>query len=267
MRMRASGMYASMLKPVGGRMGYAGWPGPVCGVDGTAAADAAIAQSMPVEAELATTPTATISRFASVASAPEAQELGNPVSAAGRPTPSLMPGQVDRTTAEREARAKIFWGDSTDEVLRFLMRNGFTAVEASAQVNEMFQERASVIRKNGVFKITYGSILACVPVASWFFFVHIGIIPMKIFALLIMVGLYGAYQAVKGTIMVISRECGAGRRSVRIDAFSHCVAGWWWLLLADAADFLCSRFFAGFLCPFCVRRDRGTDYQRSTAVS
>jgi hypothetical protein len=117
---------------------------------------------------------------------------------------------VDRTTAEREARAKIFWGDSTDEVLKFLMRNGFTAAEASTQVNEMFLERSATIRKNGFWKIIYGSLMACVPVGAWFFFAHIGILPMKIFALLIMIGLYGAYQAVKGTIMVIAPKSEPG---------------------------------------------------------
>jgi hypothetical protein len=203
--------YAFDVEPVGGRMSYA-VACPVCGADGTAAADAAIVQTLAAQPAVAVQPQPGVNRVAAVAAPADASPIGNALPAAspvGRSS-TLMPGQVDRTTAEREARAKIFWGDSTDEVLKFLMRNGFSAAEASAQVNEMFQERAGVIRKNGIFKILYGSVLACIPVASWFIFAHIGIIPMKIFALLIMVGLYGAYQAVKGTIMVISPKSEPG---------------------------------------------------------
>jgi hypothetical protein len=201
--------YAFDVEPVSGRMGYA-VACPICGADGTAAANAAIAQSLPVEAAAASPPLSVNRLAPAAAPAPAVSQLNSaPASAAGR-SAVLLPGQVDRITAEREARAKIFWGDSTDEVLKFLMRNGFSAAEASAQVNEMFLERAATIRKNGFWKIIYGSLLASVPVCSWFIFAHIGILPMKIFALLIMVGLYGAYQAVKGTIMVISPKSEPG---------------------------------------------------------
>jgi hypothetical protein len=206
--------YAFDVEPVGGRMGYA-VACPVCGADGTSAANAAIAQSLPMEMAMASPPPLAVNRLAAVpapaASAPSAPHMSSaPAPSAAPRTTVLLPGQVDRATAEREARAKIFWGDSADEVLKFLMRNGFTAPEASAQVHEMFLERCVSIRKNGFYKIIYGTLMACVPVGAWFYFESIKILPIKFFALLIMVGLYGAYQAVKGTIMVIAPKSEPG---------------------------------------------------------
>jgi len=190
-------------------MGYA-VACPVCGVDGTSAANAAIAQSVPAEMAMASPPPMAVNRLAAAAATPPPAPHMNSAPSAAPRTPVLLPGQVDRTTAEREARAKIFWGDSKDEVLKFLMRNGFTAAEASIHVNEMFLERCVNIRKNGFWKIIYGSLMACVPVGAWFYFESIKILPIKIFALLIMVGLYGTYQAVKGTIMVIAPKSEPG---------------------------------------------------------
>jgi hypothetical protein len=81
------------------------------------------------------------------------------------------------------------------------MRNDVNHKEASEIVQALFQERAATIRRNGVKKVIGGTMLACVPVVAWFIFQSVGIIPMKIFALTIMVGLYGAYMILKGTIM------------------------------------------------------------------
>ena len=116
----------------------------------------------------------------------------------------LLPGQVSRSQAELEARAKVFWGDEPDEVIKFLMRNNCSHQEASELVGEMFDERARAIRSNGIGKILTGSGMACVPVAAWFIFSSIGVIPLKLFAITVMVGLWGAWRILKGTIMVVS---------------------------------------------------------------
>ena len=115
----------------------------------------------------------------------------------------LLPGQISPEQAAIEGRAKIFWGDPPDEVKRFLMINNYPVAEAAAMVNEWFIERAKTIRKNGIKKFFVGIVLACVPVI--FYFVAVAkagdFAPMKLFAVTIMVGLYGAYLFVKGTIM------------------------------------------------------------------
>ena len=86
----------------------------------------------------------------------------------------------------------------------------FTAKLKKFPVNTENTKSLSHIRGNGFWKIIYGSLMACVPVGAWFYFEYIKILPMKLFALLIMVGLYGAYQAVKGTIMVIAPKSEPG---------------------------------------------------------
>ena len=106
--------------------------------------------------------------------------------------------------------AKIFWGDPPEEVVKFLMRQNIPYKEASEIVNELFDERAATLRTDGIGKIVTGIGMACVPVAAWFFFTRIGVIPMKLFALTVMVGCWGAYRILKGSIMVVSPRSETG---------------------------------------------------------
>ena len=94
--------YAFDVEPVNGHM-----PGavacPVCGADGTSAAESVIAQSLAAQAPVA------VARLRPAIAAPS-MALASTASPAPRPAPSrgvLLPGQVDRTQAEHEARAKI----------------------------------------------------------------------------------------------------------------------------------------------------------------
>jgi len=201
--------YAFDVEPVNGQMPYT-VACPVCGADGTDAANYVIGQTM----------TAAIAQPApalavATGSSGGASMGGIALARAGAPPPSaaapaqaparrpLLPGQITQEQAAIEGRAKIFWGDPPDEVKRFLMVNNFPVPEATAMVNEWFLERAKTIRKNGIKKFFTGIVLASVPVI--FYFVAIAkagdFAPMKLFAFTIMVGLYGAYLFVKGTIM------------------------------------------------------------------
>jgi hypothetical protein len=115
--------YAFDVEPVNGRM-----PStvacPACGADGTDTANEFISQ------QLAALPVAV------AASDPEPAHIvasQNPIRVAipakNAPTTTkrnLLPGQVDRTQAEHEARAKAMWGDSQDEVTKYLMIQGVT---------------------------------------------------------------------------------------------------------------------------------------------
>jgi len=198
--------YAFDVEPVDGQM-PASVACPVCGADGTAAANGYIAQTLPVVAapagvvRLSGTPPAPSVRVAAPAAAARA--------AAPR-TAGLLPGQVDRAQAVTEARAKIFWGDPPEEVIKFLMRQGSSVVEARELVAAMFQERAKTIRRNGIVKFFLGTTMACVPVAFYLVCTHMGVLPMKLFGLTIMVGLWGAYMLLKGLIMFFAPKSEPG---------------------------------------------------------
>lgn len=112
---------------------------------------------------------------------------------------------IDRDKVETEARAKTYWGDSREEVTKFLMMNRFSAAEATEIAAEMFAERAATIRGAGLKKIVMGSLMVLFPIASWIFFIAvIHLIFIKIWALTLMVGLYGMYCLIKGLIMFFS---------------------------------------------------------------
>jgi len=109
---------------------------------------------------------------------------------------------IDRDQVETEARAKTCWGDSREEVTKFLMMNRFSAAEATEIVAGLFAERAATVRGAGVKKIVMGGLMVLFPIVSWIFFVVvIHLIFIKIWALTLMVGLYGMYCLIKGMIM------------------------------------------------------------------
>jgi hypothetical protein len=117
---------------------------------------------------------------------------------------------IDREQVEIEARAKTFWGDSREEVVKFLMMQGISAPEAMTLAEEFFQERAQTIRGMGLKKIFIGVPLMAVPLVAWISFMSMRFIPMKIFALTIMVGLYGTWLLLKGLIMFFSPKSEPG---------------------------------------------------------
>jgi hypothetical protein len=199
--------YAFDVEPVDGRM-----PStiacPSCGVNGTGAANEIIAQqltALPVAA-------AALSPAPMRIVAPQ-----NPVRVAApvkiAPTTArrnLLPGQVDRTQAEHEARAKAMWGDSQEEVTKYLMIQGFGHQEALSIAKLIFQERAAAVRANGIRKIFVGSGLMCVPIIALLIFLHIGVIPMKLFGLTLMVGFYGIWLVINGILMAVAPKSEQG---------------------------------------------------------
>jgi hypothetical protein len=199
--------YAFDVEPVDGLMSFP-VTCPACGADGTAAANAIIAQSL--TPALAATPAGVV-RLQGLP--PGGRVATAPAPAVAAPAPrraALLPGQIDRSQAEHEARAKIFWGDAPEEVVKFLMRQGISAAESQELVSAMFMERAKTIRRNGIKKVFMGIGLMCIPVAFFFGCMSVGYLPMKIFAVTIMVGLYGTYQALKGTIMFFAPKSEPG---------------------------------------------------------
>lgn len=224
--------YAFDTEPVDGRMSYT-IACPVCGADGTSAANMAIAQALAAQPAMAVAggvpfqspplPTAAPvfqsppppSAAPVYRAAPPAMEAA-PSAPSGVPasripkSSTLMPGQIPKHQAEVEARAKIFWGDAQEEVVKFMMIHNFTYAEATPLVQAMFEERCVTIRQNGITKIWTGVLMVCVPVGGWIGFNAIHFMPMKIFGFMCMIGLWGAYRIVKGIIMVISPKTEPG---------------------------------------------------------
>jgi uncharacterized membrane protein HdeD (DUF308 family) len=122
----------------------------------------------------------------------------------------MNPYQVDRNQAEIEARAKISWGDPPQEVVKYLMIQGFSYEEAAPLVHSMFQERASTIRRTGITRVVMGIGLMAVPVVAWFWFESIGVISYKIFAITVMAGVWGIYLLIKGIFMIASPSSESG---------------------------------------------------------
>ena len=210
--------YAFEVEAAGGRMPYT-VACPICGVDGTGAANDYLAQAiapapavpLPVSAPAATAqPNGMQLRVA--ASAPPAQvHLAAAPAAAPNPrgAASHVP-RVDRTQVEHEARAKVSWGDPPESVLSYLMIQGLSYEEASALVKEMFQERAAAIRRNGFKKLAVGIGLMCVPFIALAIFLSMGYLPLKLFAVTIMVGVWGAWKFLKALFMILAPKSEPG---------------------------------------------------------
>jgi hypothetical protein len=166
----------------------------------------------------ATLPLATVAAPpASAALTPSAPRLSVAASPVHRAAPALTPGRpdprlglVDRTQAEHEARAKVMWGDTKEQIVSYLMVQGFSAPEANELATKLFQERTAAVRSNGIGKIIKGVGLMCVPIVALLIFLSIGVIPMKVFGLTIMVGLYGFYLFVKGVLMAVAPKSEQG---------------------------------------------------------
>jgi hypothetical protein len=199
--------YAFEIEPVGGRV-----PStitcPACGADGTAAANAILAQSGTAQP---TTGATTSAPLRVALPTQPVQSASTPAST--RPAPrrtAPLSRQVDRTQAEHEARARISWGDSPKDVTVYLMTQGFSREEASDFVEELFQERAATVRGNGIKKIIGGVLLICLPIGTFVAFLISGTIYPYILAGTIIGGFYGVWIIFKGISMVTNPKSEGG---------------------------------------------------------
>jgi len=190
--------YAFDVEPVEGRMPTA-VACPTCGADGTEAANAVIARSLAAEPTVAAPPPPSAIRVASAA----------PVPTAARPRALARAARTDRAQVEHEARAKVMWGSSREEVLSCMMMQGLSHEEASALAQSLFRERAASIRANGIRKILIGAPLVCVPFVAFSSFKK-GVLTVRLFALTVMVGAYGAYMLINGIIMFLTPKSEPG---------------------------------------------------------
>lgn len=205
--------FAFDVEPVDGRMDSA-VACPACGTDGTEAANEIISRALVPPPAIQVAP-----------AAPEALVIPPKTGGALRFAPSNHPasaaeskitvdaralGIVERDQAEAEARAKISWGDAPEEVVKYLMLQRFSHAEAEEFVAELFKERMATVRANGIRKIIIGVALMCVPVVAYLFFNHLGVIPLKLMAIFVMIGLWGVWQLLNGIIALVAPKMESG---------------------------------------------------------
>jgi hypothetical protein len=183
--------YAFDVEPVNGHMASP-VVCPVCGADGTMAANAMIAQSAQPQPAVAPEAMVRLHVATPASSIQPAPRHGAPLA-----------GHIDPAKAEVEARSKIFWGDPPKDVVQFLMMHGFGHEDATVSVRAMFQERATALQGVGIRKIITGMALMAVPVVAILTFAHFHVIFITLLSLSIAVGLWGAWMVLRGSIMVL----------------------------------------------------------------
>jgi hypothetical protein len=160
--------YKFDVEPINSRMPFTvACPG--CGANGTEQANALLGQMTifkPVETAPAPIPVAVPPATPPpVAPRPPALSLSHsaPTQTAAAPSaPTARPGgrlgvaPANPEQVEAEARAKILWGDKPEEVIHFLMIQGFPHEEASEKVRTMIKERLGTIRAKGMVKMLAG---------------------------------------------------------------------------------------------------------------
>jgi hypothetical protein len=195
--------YAFDVEPVNGHM-TSSVACPSCGADGTTAANAIIAERAQSQTTVVSEPTVRLH----VATPASTIQPALPTSPARRG--ALLPGQIDPAKAQIEARAKIHWGDPPEDVVKFLMMNGFSHEDATISVRAMFRERATALQKVGIVKIVTGIALMAVPVVVLLIFAYYHVVLITLLALAGAVGLWGAWMFLRGLMMVLFPKSESG---------------------------------------------------------
>jgi hypothetical protein len=178
-------------------------------MDGTAAANAAIAQSLASQPEMP--PVRPGPLRVAVPKGSEQTTTFAPLARSVAQRSALpLPGQVDRVQARHEAHAKISWGDTPQSVIGYLRTQGFSREDASELVEELFQERSALMRRSGIMKIFLGVGLIFLPFVTWFIFMLIGYIFPWIFAATIILACFGLYTLIKGICMTAAPKSQSG---------------------------------------------------------
>lgn len=179
---------------------------PSCGADGTNAANAVIAQSLASSSDVVLIPPAKKQLRVTLQQPPNTQSVVTPRNVQH----DSRLGLVSREQAETEARAKVSWGDSAEDVIKYLMIQGFSHEEASDFVRELFKIRMAETRGNGIRNIVVGSGMICVPIVTYIIFAIIGYISFKIMGLAGAVGLWGCWKLVNGCIQLLAPKMETG---------------------------------------------------------
>lgn len=170
--------YAFDVEPANGRM-----PSkvacPSCGMDSTNAANDFISRQLfPDEVIVPPTIQPVCEEEMEKPIQPVSRPTNSQSSSTRRPDPRL--GLVSREQAEHEARAKVMWGDSRDQIVSYLMVQGFSHPEAMSLTDNLFRERTGEVRKNGAGKMIKGGILIGASVTLIVLFLSVGFVSSKL---------------------------------------------------------------------------------------
>ena len=200
--------YAFDVEPDQGRM-PSDVTCPACGANGTAEANDIIARSFPMQPGVVAASVPRKRVFIATAAQQPANATASAQAAAAQDTAPPL-AQLDFTRAINEARAKIFWGDTRQQAIVCLASHGIAHAEASTVVDGLMKARAATIRANGIRKIFVGIGLMLVPVVSLAIFLYFRVIPIKLFAITLAIGAWGAWMVIKGTFMTVAPKAETG---------------------------------------------------------
>lgn len=102
-----------------------------------------------------------------------------------------------------DARAKIIWGESPEKVLAFLQSKNVGDKAALELIDALLKERDASIRADGLRKIWVGAGLCAAPAAYYLVSLFVGTISLKLFSVLLLLGLVGLVRLVSGLGMVL----------------------------------------------------------------
>jgi hypothetical protein len=186
---------------------------PACDTDGTDAANEAIAQTLAAQSAAPEPTPVARPRVRLSVSTPATQPVAQ--AAASAPGPSQLGAsiplkKINRTQLEFEARAKILWGDTPEEVIRFLRIQGLETEEASAIVQAMLRERMATIRAAGISKIIKGIGIAIGSALVFILFVKVGFLSIWVLGSLALACIFGLWLVLAGTLKVLNPKSEAG---------------------------------------------------------
>lgn len=178
---------------------------PVCGADGTAAANVIIAQSLAEQPAVTTVPE-NKPRIRITNPSASTQAAARSPASAGQRSPLGTSGAGDdmRKKGEVEARAKILWGDSTEEVIRHLMIHGFSAHEASDKVRVLMKERVAEIRATGIRKFFIGALIAFSTASVFLLLFKFGFVSLYLHGIIAIACVFGLWMMLQGAVKVLA---------------------------------------------------------------
>lgn len=98
----------------------------------------------------------------------------------------------------------MLWGDSQQDVVMYLLVQGWDRAEATELVQELFKERTATIRANGIRKMIIGTGLMLLPVVTIIVFLMIHLVIIYLLGASVVAGLYGVWLFLSGLLMAIS---------------------------------------------------------------
>src|SRR5215467_2336762 len=101
---------------------------------------------------------------------------------------------------QSEARAKIFWGESKENVTTYLQSQGLRDEEIRPLLESILEERAASVRSSARKNILLGIGLILVPIITYVVLLQSPIFPIKVFAATVLVGLIGGWKLVQGIL-------------------------------------------------------------------